>query len=205
MMGAVPGRPRLKARLARVLAVDGNPLRRASDRAEAWIRAGLLAVFLAAGPAAALAAGHWASSAAGAGAGAPPTAHLRAVEAVLLQPAMTGAGPAAAGRDGRVWVRARWEDADVSAATVEVPAPAGAPAGAVVTVWLDASGRIAGSPEPARSPGAAVLAAMVALAAVGLALLAVLRLTQLFLNWRRLAAWEAAWRSVGPRWTGHRS
>ena len=47
-------------RLARALGLDRNPLRRATDRAEAWIRIGLLAVFLIAGPMAALGAGHWA-------------------------------------------------------------------------------------------------------------------------------------------------
>jgi len=55
-----PGRPRRRTRLARALALDRNPLRRASDRAEAWIRIGLLAVFLIAGPIAALSAGGWA-------------------------------------------------------------------------------------------------------------------------------------------------
>ena len=38
------GRPRWKARLARALGLDDNPLRRASDRAEAWIRAGLVII-----------------------------------------------------------------------------------------------------------------------------------------------------------------
>jgi hypothetical protein len=50
----------LAARLARILGLDGNPLRRASDRAEAWIRIGLLAAFLVAGPLAAVGAAHWA-------------------------------------------------------------------------------------------------------------------------------------------------
>lgn len=43
----------------RILGLDGNPLRRASDRAEAWIRIGLLAAFLVAGPLAAIVAGQW--------------------------------------------------------------------------------------------------------------------------------------------------
>jgi len=49
-----------RTRLARALGLDRNPLCRATDRAEAWIRIGLLAVFLIAGPIAALGAGHWA-------------------------------------------------------------------------------------------------------------------------------------------------
>jgi hypothetical protein len=55
-----PGRPGIVTRLAGALGLDRNPLRRATDRAEAWIRAGLLGVFLIAGPIAALDAGHWA-------------------------------------------------------------------------------------------------------------------------------------------------
>jgi hypothetical protein len=108
----------MTARLARALGLDGNPLSRASDRAEAWVRACLLAVFLAAGPVAALAAGGWAS-------------HL---------------------------------GAETSA-----------------------------------------VAAVMTLVAVAVALRAALQLTRRFLNWRRLAAWEAAWSAIGPRWTGHRS
>lgn len=115
-MRAAPGRPRWKARLARALGLDGNPLRRASDRAEAWIRAGLLVVFLAAGPIAALVVGQLGESAT-----------------------------------------------------------------------------------------AAVLASAATLAAMALALLIALRLIQRFLGRRRLAAWEAAWREIGPRWTGRRS
>lgn len=59
-MRKTPGRPRHRARLARALGLDRNPLRRASDRAEAWIRIGLLAVFLIAGPIVAIGAGGWA-------------------------------------------------------------------------------------------------------------------------------------------------
>jgi hypothetical protein len=47
-------------RLARALGLDRNPLCRATDRAEAWIRIGLLAILLIAGPMAALGVGHWA-------------------------------------------------------------------------------------------------------------------------------------------------
>jgi hypothetical protein len=193
-MRTAPGRPRWKARLARTLGLDGNPLRRASDRAEAWIRAGLLIVFLTAGPIAALAAGQWTAHAAGAETSAPP----HAVHAVLLQPATAVLG-------GQAWVKARWETAGGSARTGEVPAPAGAAAGTAVTIWLNASGQVTGPPQRGEPAFAAVLTAVVTLAVMALAMLVVLRLMQHFLNWRRLAAWEAAWRATGPRWTGHRS
>lgn len=200
-MRPVPGRPRLKTRLARAFGLDGNPLRRASDRAEAWIRAGLLAVFLTAGPMAALAAGQWTAHAGGAGTSAQP----HPVHAVLLQPATVPAGPAAAIWGGQVWVRARWEGTGGSARTGEVPAPAGAAAGTAVTVWLNASGRVTGPPRRAEAAFAGVLTAVVTLAVMALAMLVVLRLIRCFLNWRRQAAWETAWRATGPRWTDHRS
>jgi hypothetical protein len=200
-MRAIPGRPRWKARLARALGLDGNPLRRASDRAEAWIRAGLLVILLTAGPMAALGMAQWTAHAAGAGISAQP----HAVHAVLLQPATAPPGPAAAVRGAQVWLRARWESAGGSARTGEVPAPAGAAAGTAVTVWLDASGRVTGPPQRGESAFAAVLTAVMTLAVTASALLVVLRLIQCFLDWRRLAAWEAAWRATEPRWTGHRS
>ncbi len=66
-----PGQPRGITRLARALGLDRKPLRRATDQAEAWIRVGLLAVFLIAGPMAALGAGYWAYHAGITAAGVP--------------------------------------------------------------------------------------------------------------------------------------
>ena len=81
------GRPRGLRRLARALGLDRNPLRRATDRAEAWIRVGLLAVFLIAGPMAALGAGHWAYHAGITAARVPATpAHSVLPAALLSQP-----------------------------------------------------------------------------------------------------------------------
>ena len=205
MMRAGPSRPRMTARLARALGLDGNPLRRATDRLEAWIRVGLLAVFLTVGPMAAAAAGGWATQMRTAESSAR-AAQVHAVRAVLLQPAPGAGGRAAAGRGSEVWVRARWDGAGAAARTGEVLAPGGSPTGTVVTVWLDASGRVADPPpEPGQSGNDAVLAVLITLVVVVFALLAALRLIQRFLNWRRLAAWEVAWSVIGPRWTGHRS
>ena len=95
-MHTMPGPPRRTTRLARALGLDGNPLRRASDRAEAWIRVGLLAVFLIVGPLAAVDTGHWAYHAGITAARAP---------AVQAHPAATGLARADGG--GRAWVWAR--------------------------------------------------------------------------------------------------
>jgi hypothetical protein len=90
-------------RLARTLGLDGNPLRRATDRAEAWIRIGLIVVFLIAGPMAALAVGGWAAHAepTAARAKAVPTQHVMAVVP------RSGVG-------GLTWTEAQWQSAGTS-------------------------------------------------------------------------------------------
>jgi hypothetical protein len=89
-MQTMPGRPRRRTQLARALGLDGNPLRRASDRAEAWIRIALLAVFLITSPIAVLGAGGWAyhAGATVARVRAAPTHHVTAaVPATTVSPA----------------------------------------------------------------------------------------------------------------------
>src|ERR1700722_2059355 len=90
-MKSRPGRAGGLTRLARALGLDRNPLRRATDRAEAWIRAGLLGVFLIAGPIAALDAGHWAYHAGSAAARGPAApAHRVRLPAAPQAPAIAG-------------------------------------------------------------------------------------------------------------------
>jgi len=105
-MKTTPGRPR-RTRLARALGLDSNPLRRASDRAEAWIRIGLLAAVLIAAPMAASAAGAWAHHA-GVTAGPVEAATAHHPKTAAFQPAVASsyldqAGQARAGT--------RWESA----------------------------------------------------------------------------------------------
>ena len=85
-MSAIPARPPRTTRLARTLGLDGNPLRRATDRAMTWIRVGLLAAFLAGGPLAAIGAGHWMYHA-GMTEARAQAADRHSARAVLLEPA----------------------------------------------------------------------------------------------------------------------
>jgi hypothetical protein len=163
-MRGTASQPRGIARLARALGLDSNPLRRASDRAEAWIRIGLVAIFLIAGPLVALDAGHWAHPAGITGA-AVQAARTHRVTAGLVGPALAAAGTARANGTRLAGIQARWDPADSSARADEV------------------------------------FAGVMTTALVGLALLAALRLTVMFLNRLRLAAWETAWSRVGPQWT----
>jgi hypothetical protein len=118
-MQTMPGRPRRRTRLARAFGLDGNPLRRASDRAEAWIRIGLLAIFLIAGPMAALGAGGWAyhAGATAAQAKAAPTHH---VTAVVPHPAPSTTYLTRNDAGGPPWAGARWQSTGTSAQTSEV-------------------------------------------------------------------------------------
>ena len=114
-----PGRPRGLTRLARGLGLDRNSLRRATDRAEACIRTGLLAVFLIAGPMAALSAGHWAYHAETT-AVRVPAAPTHLVHSAALQQAPTITDLPRVGQGGRVWAGAPGEGTGPSARAGEV-------------------------------------------------------------------------------------
>jgi hypothetical protein len=111
-----PGRPRGHTRLARALGLDRNPLRRATDRAEAWIRVGLLGIFLIAGPMAALDAGHWAYHTGITALRVPATPAYR-VRPAELQPAPAITDLPRVGQGGRAWAGAGREGTGSSART----------------------------------------------------------------------------------------
>ena len=114
-----PGRPRGLTRPARALGLDRNPLRRATDRAEGWIRAGLLAVFLIAGPMAALGAGHWAYHAVVTAARVPAAPPHR-VQPAAPQSALTFTELPRVGQGGRACAGSRGEGTGSAARTGEV-------------------------------------------------------------------------------------
>jgi hypothetical protein len=173
---------------------DRNPLRRRCDRVEAAILAGLVAAFVVGGSVAAVAAGRWSYDS------ALRTEHAgqavwHQVPAVLLTTAQ-GWSPATA--------RARWTAPGGARRTGWVPAPAGAPAGTTVRVWVDAAGRAAEPPlRHSQVVGQAVMAAMAAVFAVAVLLGGVGWFARRVADRRRLAAWDAAWRGTGPKWSRH--
>jgi hypothetical protein len=187
--------------LARRADLDANPLRRASDRVEAWIRLGLITVFLVAGPLAAIAVGHWASDSGIREARAQAAADYQ-VRAVLMGPTSATPSYPAAGNSAAAWVRARWTAHDGTSRQGEVWAPAGSHAGSVVTVWTDASGLLV-DPPMGREQILSRVISFVAVTPVALAvlLLNLLWATRHVLDRRRLAAWEKDWTAVEPQWT----
>jgi len=180
-------------RVAGGLWPDRNPLRRAVDRVEAVAVAGLAVAFLAGAPVAALAAGHAAYSIGSRTASAQQAAWHRA-PAVLL-----AAVPAAGYDDNQV--PARWTAPDGTRHTGPVPAPPGARAGRTVMVWMAADGRLTGTPlQFSQVWGLVVIATGLAPVAVGVIVLCAGQLAHLALDRRRLAAWDADWRTTEPLW-----
>lgn len=186
--------------MARRLGFDHNPLRRRLDLIDGWLVPAVIAAFLTLGPLLAGGAGLWVHADNAAAQRAQRSWHE--VRAVVLVPVP---GPAMSGGNGSnswlVWAPARWT-ADGRTQTGAVPAPAGTSQDAVVPVWLNRAGRVQ---VPPLSAGAArdriVVAAVFALASLAVLLTILAAAARWLLDRRRLAGWEAAWRSVGPQWS----
>lgn len=186
---------------ARRLWPDRNPLRRAADQAEFAVAALLLAAFLAGVPLTALAAAHWAAASVLRVEQAQAGWHR--VHAVLLLDA-----PATAEDQSFPvpWpqVPARWAS-PAGPRTGNVDAPPGARAGSAVPVWTDRSGGLTGAPVPAADLARRVpLAALGAPAALSVMLLVLWAYAGIFLDWRRMAAWDADWAVTEPEWGNRR-
>lgn len=128
------------ARWLRGLWPDHNPLRRAADRAEAAIIAGLLAAFAIGAPLAALVARQW-SYAAGLRVEYAQQSARHQVSAVLLADA-----PYSPYGGYQAQTRARWTARDGTPRSGEVSVPVGARAGSTALVWVDASGALTAPP-----------------------------------------------------------
>ena len=203
-MSAIPSRPPRTRRLARTLGLDGNPLRRATDRAMTWTRVGLLAAFLTCGPLAAIGAGHWMSHA-GMTEARAQAADRHSARAVLLEPAPPPVTMAAAMGGEQAWALAQWEGTGAAPRTGEVLAAPGSPARSAVTVWLNASGKLTGPPlQPGQVTDRTIAVAALVPTALALSLLTALWLAERLAGRRRLAAWDTAWATVGPQWTRRR-
>jgi hypothetical protein len=185
-------------RIARKLGLDGNPLRRRTDKIAARLAALLLAVFLIGAPLLSVAAVSWA--------GHHGAADLRAmrswhqVSAVLLQGAPA---PAPSGRVvGYYQVLAWWTTPDGQHRTGRIPVSADMAAGRTVRLWVDSAGWPTGSPLNHRLVLAHdATAAVIATVALGGVLLCLAWAGRRVFDRRRLADWEAAWAAVGPQWT----
>lgn len=191
--------PALVRMTIRGLWPDHNPLRRASDRAEAVLVGVLLVMFLALAPITAVLGASWAARA-GAQALAAQHGGRYQVTATLL---------ADARYQGYGWpgsmVQARWTAPDGARRTGAVNAPVGTRRGATVRIWTDHSGQVLTEPMRASQVASqSALAAVVAPVTLAFLLAAAGMVGHQLLERRRLAAWEADWRATGPQWTRQR-
>jgi hypothetical protein len=186
-------------RIARGLGLDGNSLRRHTDKIAACLGALLLAVFLIGAPFLSVVAVGWAGHHWGADPRAKRSWHQ--VSAVLLQRAPA---PEATGRIlGYYQVLARWTTPDGRTRTGRIPVSADMPASRTVPIWVDSAGSPAGFPLNHRRLVLAheTTAAAVAIMALGTVLSCLAWAGRWVLDRRRLADWEVAWAAVGPEWT----
>jgi hypothetical protein len=185
-------------RLARRLGLDGNPLRRRTDKIAACAAALLLAAFLIGAPLLSVAAAGWAAHS---GAAHQPAGRSwRPVPATVLRAAP--APTAADGVLGYSLVLARWTAPDGQVRTGRIPVSARITAGSTVRLWVDAAGSPADPPLNHRHVVALeATAVVIATATLGIMLLCLAWAGRRVLDRRRLAAWEAAWAAVGPQWT----
>lgn len=194
----LPGWP-LAMRIAGWLGADGNPLRRRTDRVEGAIRLLLLLAFLACGPLLASATGTMTQSA-----GLRQIRQQqswRQVPAVLLRPAPQPYYAYSSMTTYRA--PGRWLAPTGVVKVGQVPTPAGLPAGAIVRIWVDASGRLTGR-APLKTRVVVirtVLAELVTMTGLAIALLVLAGLVRWVLNRRRMASWAIEWASFGPRWS----
>jgi hypothetical protein len=187
------------SRLTRALGSDHNPLRRRYDLIAAWLGPAAVAVFLILGPLVAAGAIIWAH--AGNAADSRAARQLHRVPAVVLRsvpgPMFTDGGA----NTWLTWAPARWTAGGRAHAGL-IPAASGTSAGATVPVWLDHSGHVRTPPlTPAQAGNRVTVAAAAALAALAVVLAGIGLLGRSVLNRRRIAAWEAEWRQVGPGWS----
>ena len=197
--------PSLWARYARRLGLDRNPLRRRADRLEILLRLSVAILMLTVVPVAVIGVGRIVDHQVIRQAQAERAAD-RKVQAVLTQAAPAHGAPDPYSGAQTAWVPARWTAPDGTARTGQVLAMAGAAKGSTVSAWIDASGA---ATDPPTSHGDIVSDVFIGAATTGLLLIAALVALQVLgmhlIDRRRMRDWDAEWRAVGPRWTGHRS
>lgn len=171
---------------------DHNPLRRASDRAEAAIVTALAVAFLLGAPLIARVAWQLAMATSFTTITAEQ-AGWRPVPARLVVSA-----PFSYGYD--VAVMARWRAPGGAERHGRIQVSPGTRAGTRVTVWAGRTGRLARPPmTPSQASVQATCTAAMTVPCWGMLLLCTGVLSRRLLDARRLAAWDADWEAVDPR------
>lgn len=187
------------AHLARSLGLDGNPLRRRSDKVSVGLVAGAILAFLIGAPFLAAATASWAGHAATA---EWQTQHSRRqVPAVLLKDAKTPES-IYSGYFYGTWVQARWSAPDGRARSGEILALPGLLAGQKVLLWVDAAGTPTGPPMTHQAVSVRkIFTATFTVVMLGVALGYLAVTGRWLLDRHRLAGWGRQWAAIEPQWT----
>jgi hypothetical protein len=197
MSGNGPVR-RWLAALRRRLGLDANPLRRGTDRAETWLRIGLVLAFLAAAPVTAIGLGRWTGTRMASETAAGTAREYPAAATLISGATLISRYP---GRSTN-WATARWAGPDGTQRTGHVGVPAGARKGSTVQIWTDARGRLRPAPIlRAQIASRVITVAGLSAAAVLLLFLTAAGVVHRVLDRRRMRAWEADWTAVEPQWS----
>ncbi|KUM86938.1 hypothetical protein AQI94_19235 [Streptomyces pseudovenezuelae] len=171
-----------------------NPLRRRSDRLEAWLVLVTWTLALLGGLLAGVEAG-----AAMAGDLAARRAALHTVSAVLVEKADRTGTVTADGTAETVRAKVRWKAPDGSPHTGLARVAPGSAAGTSVTVWNDRDGDLVRAPlNMAEARLQSVLTGVLVAAAAGAVVCGGGHWARLRLDRRRLRDWEAEWARVAP-------
>lgn len=183
----------------RYLRPDDNPLRRPLDRAHARLIVGLTALFLLAGTIAVAVTANLVDHA-GLRAEQQQARMRHSVEATVLRATRPGEFPRPGTSED---TRIRWRDRNGAVHTGGVPPNEGDRVGGHRQVWIDRSGELTARPRTHHQTQTdTVLAALAALAALGMLHAAVYSIALRRIDRRRLAMWEREWVTTAPRWTG---
>ena len=130
----------------------------------------------------------------------------RQVTATLTQSAGTSGAADPYSSVQTTWAPARWTAPNGTARSGQVLVMAGAAAGSTVQIWVTASGAATDPPAGTKDVMAEVaVTVLITGTTLILMLLGAEALACRSLDRRRSAAWDAEWRAIGPRWSGHRS
>jgi hypothetical protein len=182
--------------------LERSPLCRPYDRLEARLCLLLAVVFLLAVPLAA-----WGAGAVVYRASAHAEQSQRSNRVLVDAQLLAAAHPVGIGFAAvpQVPVLARWTAADGTPRTGAILVGVTAPAGAVVPIWTDRAGNVA---QPPRDRDQTAMRTSVAVVVAGFGLAALLGGVRMAVrrvfDRRRMAAWDAEWSRVAPRWMEHR-
>jgi len=188
-------------RLVRGCLPDRNPLRRACDRVETFLLAGLFVAAVVAAPFAAQAASH----AAYAGALHAQQAQVAARHQVPAMLTRAASSTISGYLGALIPVQATWTSVTGVKRAGQVLATPGSAKGSTVIVWTDAAGDLASPPlQPTQVAGQGYMAALGAIAGVGVVYLCATVIARHVLNRRRMAAWAADWAVTARAWNRQR-